>query len=210
MRGLPPPPPLVARLTLDMDHAGAPSSAGVWLFLPELGLAPASDVQQAFDDLSAMFIDLAMGSATTNTTVRTCHFSSVAPVFYSLSNPVAEVSGEWSGSTPNVCCADYYLGTSTGGKSGRTIIHIPGFPNEFTDDEEVLNEHGRTVMQAAIETFATRVNAYSFGALLSVQLVACHFQADGAPLSAATFEPVTFVRPVWKIGYLGRRMSRRR
>lgn len=206
MRGLPQPPDTVARCEYTFDHAGATSTCNFWAFLPELPTALFTDVQAWFSDFSFAALTLFNKTSTTNTACTAGRLTTYGAAPLSLFTPFTATSGAWSGSTPNNCAVGLYFGTSDRGKRGHAVVHVPGFPNEFTDNELTLNEHGWTVTEAALETFVPTVNALSHGTLLSTALCTVRKQQLAAPLPAALVSLVTFSRPVLKIASINRRL----
>lgn len=205
MRGLPPPPDDVALVTAHFDVDGSPATVGLWLFVPSLQALSVSQLELVVGDVAIWLAPL-----TTAVQHRGCRLTRVALRRYgtqpiAIDRQLLPAPGRWTGGQVLVACLTLHLLLGEGGRGRDTVIHLPGFPDVFSDDHKTLNPLGWGTASHEAAIFLAGVDTIPSPAGGTCVLGTVHRSAHNAPLAVSTFSPAQGIVPGRAIGTLDRR-----
>jgi len=207
LRGLPAPPSGVIRLALVFDIDGRSASVGQWFAVPGLETHTIAELR----DLVASML-FYIQPWTTSLTHRGCSLVRVdlkswgTPAF-ALSLNVADNHGAWTGGQLAVGCTVLRFITTDNGRGMQSLCHLPGFPDQFTDDHMTLNGTGFTNAHNETVSYLNGVQTLSLPGESTITHGVVHVSEDGAPLATATFSPTLGIVPARVVGTLDRRRT---
>jgi hypothetical protein len=210
VRGLPPPPSDVARLSAIVDIDGARAGCSWWLQMlpgPPYAASDIHDVHADFVLYGVQFLVACMGSGAS---VVACRLQVTGIETWDLWGEPAPNHGAWGGiQANNVATAVHWI-TNDVGKGRQSITWVPGFPDNFTDDHLVTNGTARLNVQLAALDYLANMASVAHGDITGCQLGTLHRARHGAPLASSQFAPFVYAMPARPIGRCGRRLYVRR
>jgi len=197
----------VIHLALVFDIDGRGASVGQWFAVPGLESATIAQLHELVGTL--LFYILPW---TTSLTHRGCRLVRVdlkswgTPAFATSVN-VAENHGAWTGGQLAVGCTVLRWITTSNGRGMQSLTHLPGFPDEFTDDHMTLNGTGFTNAHNESVSYLENVNAQSLPGNDPIAHGVVHVSEAGSPLAASSFSPTLGVAVARVVGTLDRRRT---
>jgi hypothetical protein len=210
VRGLPPPPPNVARVNFDCTTDSARWTIGFWIEMFPLGPYTLADLQGVLAQVTIAGTQFVNQLTTAASKIDTCRLALQGPQIAALFETVAFNVGALSGAQANQVSTALHWITGDPGRSGQAMTYMGGFSDDFTDDHLVLNDVGMNTVRNEARNFLNAVDATFFGAILQCTLGTLHRSRAGTPLLVATFSPFVGIAPARKLGTIRRRMYARR
>lgn len=210
MRGLPPVPDDVLRLTVDVDINGRVFSTGFWFFVPDLPAATYPWFKNFVDEFFFYVIGGLNGCQHAGASVTTCRLvaGGIGGVQYTAF--AATNQGVYTGGQADLVAAGVFLRTAAGRRGSGSRVRIPGCPDAFVDNNLTLS----AAAVARLFSFCDAVNNFVSAQLgpTGAQVVVGTLRRTqaAAPLSSSVFDPAVAIMPSPRVEYLTRRFPRTR
>jgi len=206
--GLPPPPDTVARVQLGLSVNGSPCSVGQWIFSPEWPVASFDDIDSAAGQIRNALLELVGNLSSSDCEDREITVITFGATPRSIRSPATGFVGSRGASSPLNASTGIYWSTATRGKSGRCLLHVPGFPLAFTDDDVHVNGTCHEAVRLAAAGYLSALSEISAGAILSVALCTLHRESAGLPLSSTEVRLIDHGQACRRIAGIQRRLRR--
>jgi hypothetical protein len=210
MIGLPPPPASVMWVRLEIEANGSRASFAHWFYASTLPIATFEEFDSVAGQLRAIMALLAVDLMGDAGEIRGSTALSFGDRPMSARAPGAGLVGNRGGSMALNASTGIYWGTNLRGKSGRSITHVPAFPDDFTDDYVHLNATGVDAVQSGAASYLTNLQAVAEGSILEVKLVTLHRSSGGYPLPTSEIRFVDHGQAAPRIAGIQRRLHQGR
>jgi hypothetical protein len=114
--------------------------------------------------------------------------------------------GALGGAQANAVATAIHFITGDRGRGRQCTMHVPGFPDDFTDDHLTLTSFSRATVTVQARTYIDNVAAAASGTILQTSLVTLHRSAGGIPSGETTVAPVIDASAAPNIARIGRRL----
>lgn len=195
----------ICHLATEVDVGPTRSSYGFWFALGGATAAGPGIAALIIADYYTNLLPYFLACMHSEATPSTCRLAiGGAPPFQYVATLAPSHGAGTAGELPCIATG-IYVQTSGGGKGSGSRIHIPGTPNEFTEDFAYLTAYGQQQLQFLATQLPIWVSSLSpsygsFSTLGTLQT-----RRGGQRLSPPRFDPAILVRTTNRLETLARR-----
>ncbi len=206
MRGLPPPPSDVVRLSVTWEILGIQPSSSWWIRIPfweSLGLPELVDLfASMLDPIAAITTDLMHH----HSLLSELRLRTYDPRTFNLVSSPAEIFGTWEFAYPDNVATCIHWMTGVQGKGRQAVTHLPGSPDALSNNlRTVRASFAETVLETA-NNLLVHINALTTSRDDHLELGTLHRSRFGVPLTEAEFNPFFGVLATSKVGTMRSRL----
>lgn len=206
MRGLPPVPTGVFRLTQSFDTNGYSLSTSFWLLDVTAGIATTEQLDELLTGWFNFCLPSLLELQHNGTIPITCRLAGNGLSTVRGAPPAA---GAWAGGEPNNCAAGIRWTFQGVGRRSWTMSYVPGLPDVFVADGARLTELGYGNISASATDLLNQLNALTASGVPAIVAGTLQRTHNGAPLPSSRFAPYDSGIPIPKVVTIRRRIPAR-
>lgn len=194
-------------LRIDFELAIGPSrpTFGFWLFYPSGAPGNALEMQQLIDSFFLFPMSVFLDCMHSECSFRTCRTAVQGSSPFSYVTTLAPNAGAGTPGQSLSIAAGLYVRGSTGGRGSGSRIHLPGTPNEFTDDFAYLSDFGIQQLTFAATALTDWVATGPPGPSTPCVLGTLQQRRRGHRIDPPIFDPADSVSPTLRLETMSRR-----